>query len=449
MRPVVAILGRPNVGKSTLFNRLTGRRSALVDARPGVTRDRREGRASWGGLAFTAVDTAGFEEGDPTTLAARLWQQTEAALADANVALFLVDARNGITATDRELARRVRVTATPVVLVANKCEGGAADAGLCDAYALGLGDPVPISAEHGLGLADLHEGLAAGLVGPGTVPESAEAESGGENDALRLAVVGRPNVGKSTLVNELLGHERLVVGPEPGLTHDAIEVEWETDGRRVRLIDTAGLRRRAQATDRLERRFAQDTRRAVGTAHVVVVVLDAAEALGRADLSAATQAIDEGRALVIAANKWDLVTRPRETLAALQERLRRSLPQVRGVPVVPLSARTGARVGSLMPAVLRAYDAWGARIATGRLNRWLAAAVERRRPPSAGGKPVRMRYATQAASRPPTFVVFSNRPAAVPASWVRFAVNDLRRTFDLPGVPIRLNVRQSGGRRAA
>ena len=447
----VAIVGRPNVGKSTLFNRLAARRSALVDAVPGVTRDRREGKASLGGLEFTAVDTGGFEDGDSSSLSTRMWLQIEAALLDADVALFLVDARSGLSATDRELARRVRVAATPVILIANKCEGTAADAGLYDACSLGLGDPVPISAEHGLGLSDLHEELATWL--DTAAPSGGDAEphgDGRDNIPLRLAVVGRPNVGKSTLINHLIGRERLITGPEPGITHDAITVEWEAGGRKLHLVDTAGLRRRPKVTERLEKLYAGDTRRAIGLAHVVAVMLDVAAPIGRADLSAANLAIDEGRAVVIVLNKWDLVADRGATLTAVRDRLRRSLPQVWGVPVAPLSALTGDKVDVLLPAVFRAYDAWNTRVPTGPLNRWLADAVERQRPPSAGGgRRVRLRYATQAAARPPTFVLFSNRPAAVPASWLRFAVNDLRRTFGLPGVPIRVSVRGSHKPRAA
>ncbi|MDA0654014.1 MAG: ribosome biogenesis GTPase Der [Proteobacteria bacterium] len=466
MALTVAILGRPNVGKSTLFNRLTGRRSALVDPTPGVTRDRREGRGSLGGLEFDLIDTAGYEEGEAGSLVDRMWRQTETALRDADVALLLVDARAGLTPTDEDFARRVRAANVDVILVANKCEGRAADAGFYEAFGLGLGEPVAISAEHGLGLADLYEALAARDAARQSVnadeivdrfeggddadaADAANAADAAETEStLRLAIVGRPNVGKSTLINRLIGEERLITGPEPGLTRDAIAVEWEFAGRHVQLMDTAGLRRKAKVAGRLEQMSAADTRRAISRANVVVLVLDATEQMARADLSTANLALEEGRALVVALNKWDQVTDGAAVRLALAERLGISLPQVQGVPVVTFSALSGAGVATLMPAVVKAHDLWSTRIGTGALNRWLAEAVERHPPPSTQGRENRMRYVTQAGVRPPTFVAFASRPKAIPASWVRFAVNDLRQAFDLPGVPIRLHVRKSGdGRR--
>lgn len=447
----VAILGRPNVGKSTLFNRLTGRKSALVDPTPGVTRDRREGHGSLGGLEFDLIDTAGYEEGEAGSLVDRMWRQTEQALRDADVALLLIDARTGLTPTDREFARRVRAARGEVILVANKCEGHAADAGFYEAWELGLGEPVAISAEHGLGLADLYDALAAREAAHASANElEVEAEDVEADGILRLAIVGRPNVGKSTLINRLLGEERLMTGPEPGLTRDAIAVEWAYAGRRVQLVDTAGLRRKAKVTGRLEQMSAADTRRAISRANVVVLVLDATEPMARADLSTANLALEEGRALVVALNKWDQVSDAAAVRTALAERLEVSLPQVPGAPVVMISALSGAGVATLMPTVAKAHDLWSTRIGTGALNRWLAEAVERHPPPSTQGRQNRLRYATQAGVRPPTFVVFASRPKAIPASWVRFAVNDLRQAFDLPGVPIRLHVRKSGdGRRRA
>jgi GTP-binding protein len=446
----VAILGRPNVGKSTLFNRLVGRRTALVDPTPGVTRDRREADASLADLSFRAIDTAGFEEADTESLQTRMWRQTEAALAESDVALLVVDARAGVTPTDSEFARRVRSSSTPVILVANKCEGTASDAGYYDSFSLGLGDPMAISAEHGLGMTELYEALSP-YSAPAPSPEvlAEEKQEQLERGPLRLAVIGRPNVGKSTLINRLVGEERLITGAEPGITRDAIAVKWVYRDRRIQLVDTAGLRKRARVTERLEQMSAADTKRAVKAAHIVVLLLDGSEPMGRADLSAANLAIEEGRALVVAVNKWDLVTDRKEALDSLNERLASSLPQVQGVPVVTLSALTGDRLKTLLPAVLKGYDVWNRRIATGQLNRWLEDVVERQPPPSVGGRRIRLRYATQAASRPPTFVLFANHPKALPDSWVRYAVNDLRAAFDLPGVPIRMNVRRSRDTRAA
>ena len=451
MRLAVAIVGRPNVGKSTLFNRLAGRRAALVDSSPGVTRDWREAEADFAGLGLRVIDTAGYEEGGAAgSLPRRMWQQTEAALAAADVALLLLDARAGVTPADEEFARRLRAGPAPVILVANKCESTASDAGYYDAFALGLGEPVAISAEHGEGLAELHAALAPFAVAVLPAAENGRAEVPGEEaGTLRLAVVGRPNVGKSTLVNRLLKSQRMLTGPEPGITRDAVAVAWEWRGRRVELIDTAGLRKRARATERLKQMSAAATRRAVRLAHVVVLVLDGTEPLGRADLSAANLAIEEGRALVLVLNKWDLVTARRRLRRELDERLADALPQVKGVPVAPLSALTGEGLEKLVPAAFHAHLVWDTRIPTATLNRWLAEIIARQPPPMARGRRVRLHYVTQAGVRPPTFVVFANRPAAVPDSYVRFAVNDLRERFRLPGVPIRLNLRHSRGREAA
>jgi len=453
MASTVAIVGRPNVGKSTLFNCLIGRREAIVDKTPGVTRDRREGEANLGGLAFDAIDTAGFETAGGESLGARSWLQTEAALADADAVLLVIDAISGITPADEEFAQLVRAQHLPVVLVANKCEGGASDAGFYEAFGLGFGEPVAVSAEHALGLADLYEALAPILDYPKEDVDDFFEE--GEDEApieveygpLRLAVAGRQNVGKSTLINRLMGRDRVLTGPEPGVTRDAIHIEWEFEGRKVQLIDTAGLRRRAKATGKLEKLAAANTRRGVAKAQVTVLVIDGQSALERQDLTVANMALDMGRSLVVAVNKWDMVTDRPGVLKALEERLADSLPQVKGVPIITVSALTGEGVEAFMPTVIRAFDFWTTRVGTGALNRWLADATERQPPPMVGGRTIRFRYITQARSQPPTFVLFTNRPKDVPDSYVRFALNDLRKNFDLPGVPIRMTLRVSGKRR--
>ena len=438
----VAIVGRPNVGKSTLFNRLVGRRLALVDDRPGVTRDRREGEARLGDLRFVVIDTAGLEDARGDHLEARMRAQTEQAVAEADVSLLLIDARAGVTPLDEIFADQLRTTGGPVVLIANKCEGSAGASGLMDAYGLGLGDPVPVSAEHGEGLALLYEALAPFVGRSADVDGSDEPVESAGNAPLQMAVIGRPNVGKSTLVNRLLGEDRMLTGPEAGITRDAISISWSHKGRAIRLIDTAGLRRKARVTDKVEGLAGADTLRAVRFAHVVVLTLDASTGLERQDLTIADLVIEEGRALVVAANKWDLATEPRVARRRIDDRLTQSLAQVRGVPVVPLSALTGRGMGALMPAVLNADAVWNRRIGTGALNRWLAEVGERHPPPLVGGRRVKLRYATQAKSRPPTFVLFANKPDAVSAAYRRYLINGLRETFDLPGVPIRLLLRK-------
>ncbi len=448
MTRTVAIIGRPNVGKSTLFNRLVGKRIALVDDTPGVTRDRREGEGMLCGRRIRLIDTAGLEEAEEGSLEARVRRQTERAVAEADVVLLLIDARAGVTPLDEHFADWLRRQPTPVIVVANKCEGAAARAAVGEAYALGFGDPVAISAEHGLGLEALAEAIF-----PADSEESADEEDGdaeardegppedGER-ALQLAIVGRPNVGKSTLINRLLGEERMVTGPEAGITRDAIRIEWEYEGRPVRLIDTAGLRRRAKVADKLERLSSADALRAVRFAHVVVLVLDATEALARQDLTIARATAEEGRALVVAVNKWDLVENRAATLRRIEERLEESLHQERGVRIVTLSALTGENCNRLMKAVFEAFDAWNRRVSTGLLNRWLAEVADRHPPPAVRGRPVRLRYVTQARTRPPTFALFTSRPAAVPESYLRYLVNSLREEFGFLGVPVRVQLRK-------
>ena len=453
MRFTVVILGRPNVGKSTLFNRLCGGRQALVHPSPGVTRDRREGEARLGDLGFTVIDTAGLDEaGDE--LVASMQVQTERALAGADAVLLVIDARIGVTPVDRHFTDWLRKSSTPVVLVANKCEDRAGESGVLDSYSLGLGEPVAISAEHGLGMVDLFDALVA-LGAPAIEPDVAdETEPGAAEPAaptaaevdeqrpLHLAIVGRPNVGKSTLLNRLVGEERVVTGPEPGVTRDAIAVAWSWQGREIRLIDTAGMRRRARMQGKLEQLSVSDTLRAIRFAHVVVLVLDAEAMPERQDLTIADHVIEEGRALVIAVNKWDLIEDRAGALKLLHERLGDSLPQVRGVPVVALSALTGAGAGGLLPAVFKAFGTWNRRLSTGEINRWLAGVLEHHPPPVAKGRRIRLRYITQVKARPPSFVMFASRPDAIPDSYIRYLVTGLRDTFGLDGVPIRLNARR-------
>ena len=457
----VAIVGRPNVGKSTLFNRLVGRKLALVDDTPGVTRDRREGDAHLGDLSFTVIDTAGLEEGTGDSLEARMRRQTELAVAEADVCLFLIDARAGVTPLDSRFSQILRKSPTPVILAANKCEGGAGQAGRMEAFELGLGAPLPLSAEHGEGLGDLYDALAEFAKGleeseaeqalDDALAEEAEAAEGFDPDApyepdleapLRIAIVGRPNVGKSTLVNQLLGEDRMLTGPEAGITRDSIGIEWEWRGRRVKLWDTAGMRRRARVTEKLEKLSVADTLRAVRFSEVAVVLLDATQTFERQDLHIADLVEQEGRGLVIAVNKWDKVDEPQEVLRMLKEELERLLPQIRGVPIVTFSALMGRGTEKLMPAIERVHHLWNARVPTARLNRWLEEATSRHQPPAAKGRPVNLKYMSQVKSRPPTFAVFSSRADEVPTSYRRYLVNGLRETFELPGVPIRLFMRK-------
>ncbi|HEX9856838.1 MAG TPA: ribosome biogenesis GTPase Der, partial [Paracoccaceae bacterium] len=394
-------------------------------------------------LTFIVTDTAGLEDAPAGSLEARMQEQTEKAVAEADMVLFLIDARAGVTALDRHFAQLLRRARPPVVLAANKCEGPAAEAALGEAYALGLGQAIPLSAEHALGLSDLRDAIAAHMgEGEESGDETPEDVDEAVDAPLRLAIVGRPNVGKSTLVNRLLGEERVLTGPEAGITRDAIEVEWAYEGRPIRLIDTAGLRRRARATEKLERLSAQDTRHAIDFAEVVVLVIEAETGLEKQDLTIARQVIEEGRALLIAVNKWDACKDRPAAQAAIGDRLMRSLPQTGGIPVVPISALRGQHLDRLMAAIFELHKVWDRRISTAALNRWLAAALHAHPPPAPAGRRLKLRYATQAKARPPTFVIFCSRPKAVPASYLRYLENSLRSGFDLPGTPIRILLRK-------
>ncbi|HEV3043870.1 MAG TPA: ribosome biogenesis GTPase Der [Roseiarcus sp.] len=455
MSAKVAIIGRPNVGKSTLFNRLVGRKLALVDDTPGVTRDRREGEARLGDLSFTIIDTAGLEEGDAATLAGRMRAQTETALSDCDAILFLIDARAGLTPIDRHFAQAVRRAGKPILLIANKAEGRTGQAGAYEAFDLGLGEPLPLSAEHGEGLGELYDALAAALPAEarqeereedGAPLELGEEEDGSEVDLskpLRIAVLGRPNAGKSTLLNRILGQERLLTGPEPGLTRDSVSVETHWRDRRLKLFDTAGLRRRARVVEKLEKLAVADALRAVRFAEVVVLLLDATIPFEKQDLTLADLVEREGRALVIGLNKWDLVKDKSVAAKTLRDEADRLLPQLRGVRVIPVSGLTGAHVDRLMEAVIATEETWSKRISTGRLNRWLGPVVDATPPPAVSGRRIKIRYMTQPKARPPHFLLFGNQLSELPESYRRFLVNGLRQTFDLPGVPIRLTARTS------
>jgi GTP-binding protein len=444
----VAIVGRPNVGKSTLFNRLVGKRLALVDDLPGVTRDRREAQARLGDLTFTAIDTAGLEQAAPESLTARMQGQTEAAIAAADAVMFLIDARAGSTPADRAFANLVRKSGKPALLIANKSEGRAGEAGFLEAYELGLGEPIAISAEHGEGLADLYAGLRAALP-DATAPltERGDVDGDFEPEAadgkpIRIAVVGRPNCGKSTLVNQLLGEDRLLTGPEAGITRDAIAVALRWRDRSFRVHDTAGLRRRARIEEKLEKLSVADALHAVRFAEVVVLLMDAQKPFEEQDLRIADLIEREGRALVIGINKWDLAERRPGAIKSLRAEADHWLPQVKGVPIVAVSGLTGEGLDRLMQAVVGAHAVWNRRVATSALNRWLGEVTASHPPPAASGRRIRLDYITQPKSRPPSFVLFTSRADALPDAYRRYLVNSLRETFDLPGTPIRLALRE-------
>jgi len=445
----LAIVGRPNVGKSTLFNRLTGRRQALVDDRPGVTRDRREGRTKVRGREIAVVDTPGFEEAKGDTIEAKMRRQAEEAIAAADAAVFMVDARAGVTPLDRAFAGMLRRAKRPVLLVANKCEGSLHQAGLAEAHALGLGEPLGVSAEHGLGIEELwdwvvrHMPKEAEASGDEAEPETEEeAEVSWESKPVKLAIVGRPNVGKSTLVNRLIGEERLLTGPEPGITRDAITVPWRYKGAEVEIVDTAGLRKRPRIEDRVEKLAAGDTINTIRYAEVCVLVLDGDAILDKQDLTIARHVIEEGRALVIAVNKWDAIADKTSALKQLKDRLEASLHQAKGVAWIATSGLKGSNLDKLMDAVLDARARWNRRIPTSQLNRWLNEAVERHTPPLVQGRRVKIRYATQVKARPPTFALWVNNIAALPESYERYLAGSLREIFDLEGVPIRFLLRK-------
>jgi GTP-binding protein len=462
MSALVAIVGRPNVGKSTLFNRLVGRKIAIVDDTPGVTRDRREAEGRIGDLKFRILDTAGYEDRFDGSLEDRMRQGTEAAIADANVVLFMIDARAGVTPLDERFAQVLRKSGKDVHLIANKAEGKAADAGLLEAYNLGFGEPVALSAEHGEGLADLHAIISRAVDAqtPAKAPEDEflpevdidlpeDDGSTEEGPALRwnphrylnVAIVGRPNAGKSTLINTMVGEERLLTGPEAGITRDSIMVPWEWEGRTINLVDTAGIRRKARVQTKLEKLAVGDSLRSIQYAEVVVLLLDATVPFEKQDLTLADLVYREGRAMVIAVNKWDLIEDKTAALTKLRETCEQLLPQVRGIPLVTISGMQGRNIDRLMAAIFKIEKTWNTHISTAKLNRWLGGAVEKHPPPAVSGRRLKLRYMTQAKMRPPSFIIFASRSDAMPTSYLRYLMNSMRETFDMPGTPIRMWLR--------
>ncbi len=441
----IAIIGRPNVGKSTLFNRLVGKRLALVDDRPGVTRDRREGQARLGDLTFTIIDTAGLEGAGPESLAGRMMQQTKKAIEQADAVFFMLDAKTGPVPDDRAFADLVRRSGKPVIVVANKAEAKASTAGVLEAHALGLGDPVAISAEHGEGLVDLFEALREALPDATKKPRRGDDEAEEAEPAakpIRVAIVGRPNSGKSTLVNRLLGEDRMLTGPEAGITRDTIASDLTWKGKSFRLHDTAGLRRPPKVQEKLEKLSVADAINAIRFAEVVVLLMDSEHPFEEQDLRIADLVEREGRALVIGISKWDLKARQSGAISKLQEEADENLSQVKGVPVIGVSGMTGEGIDRLMEAVLDIHEVWNKRVTTNELNRWLEEVLSAHPPPAVSGRRIRLNYITQPKARPPSFVLFCNRAEAVPAAYQRYLVNALRDTFDMPGTPIRLTLRE-------
>lgn len=443
----IAIIGRPNVGKSTLFNRLVGQKLALVDDQPGVTRDRREGLGRLGDLEFTIIDTAGLDSGPRGSLTARMQEQTEAAIAAADALMFVIDARAGLTPNDRSFADFARRANKPVLLLANKSEGKQGEAGIAESYALGLGEPIGISAEHGEGLSDLYDALKELMPEPALDDEELDEDDAEEGEIdltrpIRVAVLGRPNAGKSTLINQLLGEERLLTSPEAGTTRDSIAVDVEWKGRKLRVFDTAGLRRRSRIDDKLEKLSVSDALRAVRFAEVVVLVMDAQNRFEEQDLRLADLVEREGRAIVLAVNKWDLMERAPGAIGRLRESADHLLPQVRGTPVVAVSGLMGEGIDRLIDAVEKAYAVWNKRIPTSALNRWFEQATRNNPPPAVSGRRLKLNYVTQTKARPPSFVVFCSRADAVPQSYLRYLTNTLREAFDLPGTPVRITLRE-------
>ena len=455
----IAIVGRPNVGKSTLFNRLVGKRLALVDDQPGVTRDRREGDGELLGLKFTIVDTAGFEDYDAATLPGRMRVQTEKAVREADAALFMIDGRAGVTPLDQEIARWLRSEDTPIILLVNKAEGKQGENGLMESYSLGFDNPVALSAEHGEGVVDLFDALRPIVEGfdaaeaEARLPPVLLGEDGGEEDEdaplgpMKLAIVGRPNAGKSTLINRMIGEDRLITGPEAGITRDSIRVDWqwEKDGEvhEIQLFDTAGMRKRAKVVDKLEKLSVADALHAVDFAEVVVLLLDATKGLEAQDLRIADKVLQEGRALIVALNKWDIAEDPSALFNGVRTALDDGLSQVKGVPVLSISGATGKGIDTLVRAAFEQREIWTNRVSTARLNRWFEGAVENNPPPAPGGKRIKLRYITQARTRPPTFVVFGSRTDSLPGSYERYLVNGMRKELGFQGVPVRLNFRNS------
>ena len=456
MLPRVIIIGRPNVGKSTLFNRLVGKKLALVDDQPGVTRDRRFGDVELAGMKFTIVDTAGWEDEDPSTLPGRMRAQTEVSIADADAVLFVIDARAGLTPLDNEIGNWLRTADVPVIVVANKAEGRSGDSGILEAFSLGLGEPLGISAEHGEGTADLFEALwpvigekseaADALI---AMDEEEEDENGVPTGPLKLAIVGRPNAGKSTLINRLLGEDRLLTGPEAGITRDSIAIDWQWpdpqsgETREIRLIDTAGMRKKRNVVEKLEKLSVADARRAVDFAEVVVLLLDATKGLEHQDLKIASLAIEEGRALMIAINKWDVAAEPSKLFNGIKFALDEGLAQVRGLPLIAVSAKTGKGLDQLIAAAFQLRETWSKRVSTSALNRWFDDALEANPPPAPGGKRIKLRYITQAGTRPPRFVVFGTRLDMLPTSYERYLVNGIRRELGFDAVPVRVVLKTS------